>query len=57
MTDPFSLNPNPAGCTLTRSFVVNTAIEPCCYTRTIGYWSTHGEEMKPWLVGSPITLW
>ncbi|GBF94905.1 hypothetical protein Rsub_08148 [Raphidocelis subcapitata] len=45
------------GCTLTDSVIITTAIEACCYTRTIGYWSTHGEEMRPWLAATPIQLW
>ncbi|GBF94906.1 hypothetical protein Rsub_08149 [Raphidocelis subcapitata] len=44
------------GCTLTDTVIINTAIEACCYTRTIGYWSTHGEEMRPWLAATPIQL-
>ncbi|GBF89215.1 hypothetical protein Rsub_01932 [Raphidocelis subcapitata] len=46
-----------SGCTLSDSVIVTVDVQPCCYTRTIGYWSTHGEEMKPWLAAAPIKLW
>ncbi|GBF89213.1 sucrose synthase [Raphidocelis subcapitata] len=44
-------------CTLEDDVIITVTSAPCCYTRTHGYWSTHGEEMKPWLAATPIQLW
>jgi hypothetical protein len=34
---------------VTDTVAVSVSIQPCCYTRTLGYWSSHAEEAYTWV--------